>query len=141
MARNFVVQNFVDGIVEGVPFGEELGEGGFAFRGEPVEALVALVFLAPLAGEQALGLEAAEQGVKGAFLDGKAFVGQSLAEGVSVVLDAELGEDGDDEAAAAEFELEGVEEGFGPVGKGAHTVWSILCYIQYMVSSSILGNK
>jgi hypothetical protein len=105
-----VVEDVVEGVVDGVPFGEELGEDGFAFGGEAVEAFVALVFFAPLAGEELLGFEAAEEGVEGAFLDGEALVGEGFAEGVAVVLGAELGEDGDDEAAAAEFEAEGVEE-------------------------------
>jgi hypothetical protein len=112
-----VVQNFVQRIVDGVPLGEEESEGGFALRGEVVEAFVALVFFAPLAGEEALGFEAAEEGVEGAFLDGEAFVGEGFAESVAVVLGAKLGEDGDDEAAAAEFEAEGVEElGIGGIG-------------------------
>ena len=80
-----------------------------AFGGELVEAFVALVFFAPLAGEELLGFEAAEEGVEGAFLDGEAFVSEGFAEGVAVVFGSELGEDGDDKAAAAEFEAEGVE--------------------------------
>jgi hypothetical protein len=96
-------------IVDGVPLGEEESEGGFALRGKPIEALVALVFFAPLAGEEALGFEAAEEGIERAFLDGKTFVGERLAEGVAVVLNAQLGEDGDDETAAAEFEAKGIE--------------------------------
>ena len=35
-----------------------------------VEALVALIFFAPLAGQEALGFQAAEEWVKGAFVDG-----------------------------------------------------------------------
>ena len=81
-----MLEDVVDGVVDAVPLGEELGEDGFAFGGEPVEALVALVFFAPLAGEEALGFEAAEEGVEGAFLDGEAFVGEGFAEGVAVVL-------------------------------------------------------
>jgi hypothetical protein len=116
-----MVEDVLDGVVDGVPLGEELVEDGFAFGRELVEALVALVFFAPLAGEELLGFEAAEEGIEGALFDGKAFVGEGFAQGVAVVLGAELGEDGDDEAAAAEFEAEGVEDlgfdwGLGRVG-------------------------
>jgi len=129
------MEDVVDGVVDAVPLGEELGEDGFAGEGELVEALVALVFFAPLAGEEALGFEAAEEGVEGAFFDGEALVGESFAEGVAVVLSTELGEDGEDEAAAAELEAEGVENlgfdldldlGFGRVGVGVHTVCQLL---------------
>jgi hypothetical protein len=119
----------VQRLVDGVPFGEEKGKGGFALGREPVEAFVALVFFAPLAGEEALGFETAEEGVEGAFLDSKAFVGEGFAEGVTVVLGTELGEDGEDQAATAELEAEGVEElGFGRIGMGggSHTVCRLL---------------
>jgi hypothetical protein len=118
-----VLEDVVEGVVDGGPLGEELGEGGLAIGGEAVEALVALVFFAPLAGEEALGFEAAEEGIEGAFFDGEAFVGEGFAEGVTVVLGAELGEDGDDEAAATELEAEGVEDGGGGgLGRGGHAV-------------------
>jgi hypothetical protein len=105
-----VLQDVVDGPVDAVPFVEKLDEDGFAFGGKLVEALVALVLFTPLAGEKLLGFEAAKEGVEGAFFDGQALVGEGFAEGVAVVLDAELGQDGDDEAAAAEFETEGIED-------------------------------
>ena len=117
-----LIQDFVKRVVDDVPFGEELAEGGFALGGEAVEALVALIFFAPFAGEEALGFEAAEEGVESAFLDGEALVGEGFAEGVAVVLGTELGEDGDDEAAAAEFKAEGVELGVWRDWGGAHTV-------------------
>jgi hypothetical protein len=113
-----VLKDVGEGLVEGGPLGEEEGEEGFAGGGEGVEALIALVFFAPLAGEEALGFEAAKEGVEGAFFDGEALVGEGFAKGVAVVLVAELGENGEDEGAAAEFEAEGVEEG----GVGIHTV-------------------
>ena len=136
-----MVEDVLDGVVDGVPLGEELGEDGFAFGREFVETFVALVFFAPLAGEELLGFEAAEEGVQGAFFNGKAFVGEGLAEGVAVVLGAELGEDGDDEAAAAEFEAEGVEDlgfdlGLRRVGCWFHTVCQLLYDVQCVMSSS-----
>ena len=81
------MEDVIDGVVDGVPLGEELGEDGFAFRGEFVEALVALVFFAPLAGEEALGFETAEEGVEGAFFDGQTLVGEGFAEGVAVMFE------------------------------------------------------
>jgi len=125
-----MVQDFVKRVVDGVPLGEEEGEGGFALLGEPVEALVAFVFFAPLAGEEALGFEAAEEGVEGAFLDGEAFVGEGFAEGVAVMLGAELGEDRDDQAAAPEFEAEGVEE-LGFWGVEIKWVGHTVCQLLY----------
>jgi hypothetical protein len=113
-------EDFVEGGVDGVPFGEELGEDLLAVGGEAVEAFVAFFFFAPLAGEEGLGFEAAEERVEGGFFDGEAFVGEGFAEGVAVVLLAELGEDGEDEASTAEFEFEGVE-GCGFLW-GGHTV-------------------
>jgi hypothetical protein len=51
-------------------------------RGESVEALVALVFLAPFAGEETLGFQPTQHGVKRAFLDLEAGITEDLAEGV-----------------------------------------------------------
>jgi len=119
-----VLEDVVDGVVDAVPLGEELGEDGFALGGELVEALVALVLFAPLAGEELLGFEAAEEGVEGAFFNGQALVGEGFAQGVAVVLGAELSEDCNDQAATAEFETEGIEDlGLrGRVGGRIHTV-------------------
>jgi hypothetical protein len=64
-----VLEDVVDGVVDAVPLGDELGEDEFAVGGELVEPLVALVLLAPLAGEKLLRFEAAEKGVEGAFFD------------------------------------------------------------------------
>ena len=73
-----VLEDVVDGVVDAVPLGEELGEDGFAFGGELVEALVALVLFAPLAGEEALGFEAAKEGVEGAFFDARPWSARAL---------------------------------------------------------------
>jgi hypothetical protein len=100
----------IQGRVDAFPFREELLEHGFAVRGEDVKALVALVFFAPLADEEALGLETAQQGIQSAFIDGHAVVGESFAEGVAVLLGAELGEDGEDEGAATKLEAKVFEE-------------------------------
>jgi hypothetical protein len=55
--------------IDASPFGEQMGEHWGALRREPVEALFALIFLAPFAEEQPLGLEATQQGIQRAFVD------------------------------------------------------------------------
>ena len=49
-------------------------------RLQPVEALVALFFLAPLAGQQTLGFKPAQQRIERAFVDHQAVVRQRLAQ-------------------------------------------------------------
>ena len=83
--------HLVDGAVDGCPLDEQLLEGGGAVGREAVEALVALFFLAPFAGQQALRLQAAEQRVEGALLNVDPDIGERLAQGVAVVLVAKLG--------------------------------------------------
>lgn len=128
LIRGFVIRNFVipgclirnDGADRGVdalPFGQQLGEDGLAFGGEAVEAFVAFFVLAPFADQQALGFEAAEQWVEGAFVDVHAVLGESFAEGVTVLLGTEGGKDGENEAAAAEFQAKVIE------GFGAHSLY------------------
>ena len=96
---------------------------------EAVEALLALVFLAPLAGEQALALEPAEERVEGAFVDGEALVGECLPERVAVVLVPELDEHGQHQAAPAELQPE-VLEVVGVLGWGVGV--SHVCAAQCM---------
>jgi hypothetical protein len=105
----------VDGGVELLPFGKKLGEDGGALRGKAVEALVAFFVLAPLAGEEALGFEAAQEGVEGAFVDRKALLGEGFAEGITVLLGAQGGQNAEGKAAAAEFKAE-IFEGLGVHG-------------------------
>jgi len=102
-----------NGSVHGLPFFEQRGENGFAAGREAIEALVALVFLAPLAGEQALGFKAAQERVERAFLDLHAVRGQSLAKGVSVMLLPELGQNCEDQAAAAKLKAKIFKRVFG----------------------------
>jgi hypothetical protein len=127
----FLIQGFVirdglvrddgaDGGVDALPFGQQLGEDGFAFGREEVEALVAFFVLAPFAGQQALGFESAEEGVEGAFVDVHALLGEGFAEGVTVLLGTEGGEDGENEAAAAEFQAKVVE------GIGVHRLYCVI---------------
>src|SRR5436305_14643360 len=81
------------------PFGVEAGEDRLALGGEAVEALVA-PFLAPFAGQQALRLEPAQQGVERALLDRQARFFERVAQGVAVPLLAQGSEHGEDERAA-----------------------------------------
>ena len=75
-----------------------------AVAGETVEALVALLLLAPFADQQTLALQPPKQRIESVFVDGHAAVGEGLAQRIAVVLLAELGEDGQNEAAPSEFQ-------------------------------------
>ena len=55
---SLVLEDAGDGGVEPAPFGVQLAHDAVAGRGEAVEALVALVLLAPLAGQEALATRA-----------------------------------------------------------------------------------
>ena len=61
-----------------------------------VEPLVAFVFLAPLADEQAPTFQAPQQRIERALVDVEAPRGQGLAQRVAVVFGAQLGQHGDD---------------------------------------------
>ena len=111
---------------------EQLGEDLLAVAGEAVKPLVALVFFAPFAGEQALGFEAAQQRVERAFVDLQAAFGEGFAQGVAVVLLAKLGQHCQGQAAAAEFQAEVFEEVFGEGHAVPHTL-----YINYCITYSV----
>ena len=96
--------------VDLLKLGQEEFEDLAALLGKLVEALPAIVFLAPFAFEEALGFKAAEERVKSAFVDLDAERSKVLAEGIAVMLSPELGEDRDDEQAAAQFQPEIIEE-------------------------------
>ena len=84
--------------------------------GESIEALLALVLLAPLAGEEALRLEPSQQRIERPFVDRQAALGERLAQRVAVVLGAELAEHGEHQAAAPQLEAQVLEEsGLGGV--------------------------
>ena len=67
-------------MIEALPFRQELLEDLAAVRRQAVEALLAAAFLAPFAGQQLLGLEAAEQGVERALVDVEAEIGEGLSQ-------------------------------------------------------------
>src|ERR1700693_4588237 len=89
--------------VDTLPLDQQLFENQLSVGRETVETLVALVFLAPLADQQALGLQAAKQRIERAFVDGHAMIGQGLAQGVTVVFSAQRRQYSQGKAAAAEF--------------------------------------
>jgi hypothetical protein len=122
-----------DGGVDGVPLVEQASEDLFAIGREAVEALVAFVFFAPLAGEKSLGFEAAEKRIERAFVDLKTALGQLFAERVAVVFLPELGQDGQGEAAAAELKAKIFERVVScchcscPYTAVPHTLYFIYC--------------
>ena len=91
------------GEVDLLPVGEERLQYRSPIGRQPVEALVAILLLAPFADEQPLIFEPSQQWIEGAFLDVQAAVRQRLLQRVSVVLDSQLGEHGHHEATAAEL--------------------------------------
>src|SRR5579871_1723663 len=112
--------------VDGFPVGEELFEDFGADGRKPVKTFIALVRFAPFAEKEALGFEAAEERVEGAFFDLHAAVGEGFAEGVAVLLGAKAGEDGQDQGAAAKLKAKVFEES-GGVFAGRHIVYGIHC--------------
>lgn len=100
----------IEGGIDLLQFGEELFENGAAVAGKFVEAFLAIVFFPPFALEQTLSLEPPEEGIERAFIDLDSERRQVLAQGIAVMLASELGEDRDDEEAAAEFEPQDIEK-------------------------------
>ena len=114
----------------------------FAVAGEAVKPLVALVFLAPLAGQQPLGLQAPQQRVERAFVDLQAALGQGLAQRVAVVLLAKLRQHCQSQAAAPQFQAKVLEEVFGEGHAVPHTLYNNTLYrTQCMMSSAIVRNS
>src|SRR4051812_14753397 len=96
-SMSVVLENAGEGGVDAAPLRLEQREDAAAVRGEAIEPFLPLVFFAPLAREQALALEPAEQRVQSAFVDRQASLGERLPEGVAVMLAAELPEHGQHE--------------------------------------------
>ena len=89
-----------------MPLGEQQFQDFGAGSGEQVEALFSLLFLAPLAGQESLAFQPAQQGVERAFIDLQAVLREGFAQRVTVLLAAQRRQDGQYQAAAAEFETE-----------------------------------
>src|SRR5215469_5102757 len=63
-----LLENCLERLQQVFPVKQKLGQDEFSLRRETIEALVALVLLAPLAGEETLALEAAQQRVERALI-------------------------------------------------------------------------
>jgi len=135
----FLLQNCVDRGIEVAPLGEQLVENKGAVGGEEVKALLALFFLAPLAVQEPLCFEPAQQGVERAFINLQAMLGESFTQRVAVLLAAQRRQHGQHQAAAAKFEAE-VFKGFGTHWDyhAPHPVLHTLCATQYIMSRTFL---
>src|ERR1700729_2428553 len=130
------LKNSIQRYVDAFPFVQQLLENLLADRRQAIEALVALIFFAPLTYQQALGFQAAQERVERTFVDSQAVVGQGLAQGVAILFGSEWSQDCNDQAPAAELQLQVLEQVSVVVG----TVRHIVCGIHYM-SHSTLSTK
>ena len=80
-----------------------------AVRRQPVEPLGPPVLLAPLAVQQALGLEPAQQRVERVLLDVHPLLAERLAKRIAVVLGPQLSEHRDDDGASTQLETQVLE--------------------------------
>src|SRR6185437_1137992 len=97
-----------------------------------VEALVPLIFFPPLAGQQPLGFQPAEQRVQSAFIDLQAMGSQRLPQCITVMLLTKLGQYRENQRSPAQFETKIFEK------IGVHdleTMWHIVCYTHYVPHS------
>lgn len=99
-----------EGRVDLFQLGEELLENGAALTRKAVKALLAIIFLAPLAFQKALVFKSAEQRIKRAFVHLDPERGEILAQGVTVVFLAQLGEDGNGEKPAPQLEAQVIKK-------------------------------
>ena len=134
-----LLKNPVQGRVNALPLGEQRLQDGFAFRGEAVKPLVALVFLAPFADQKALALQASQERIQGAFINGHAVIGERFSEGIAVLFGAKHDEDGENERAAAELETEIFEERVVVV-TGRHIVYGIHC-VAHRLNCQVLFSR
>src|SRR5690348_12668535 len=135
-----LLEDAFDGGVDGAPLREQLPQDAFAVAGQPVEALVALVLLAPLAHQQSLGLQAAQRRVEGAFVDAHAVGGQGLPEGVAVLLAAQLGQHRQAQGSPAQLQAEVLEDGaIHGLSCMPYRVRHIVYVIQYKQSRALRG--
>ena len=92
--------------IDALPFFQQLIEDALAAAREVVEALVALLFLTPLAHQEALGFQPAEERIQCVFVDGHAAVGEGFAQRIAVMFIAELGKYSQDQASATQLQAE-----------------------------------
>ena len=104
-------QDVVEGGVEAAPLDEEQRQHALALDRQPVEPLVAFALFPPLADEQPLGFQPAQQRVKRAFVDHEAVFREDFAQRVAVLFRAKCREHGDGEAPPPKLQPEVVEQG------------------------------
>src|SRR3954454_10155255 len=103
-------ENAGERAIDGLPLGDEEIQHASAIRGQLVEPLGALVLLTPLAGQQALTLEAPQQRIQRAFFHEQTLVLEHPPQCVAVLLDAERREHRHSQAPAAELQPQVVEK-------------------------------
>ena len=99
-----LLQNCVDGGIDAAPLGEQQVEDLSTAGGEEVKTLFALFFLTPLAGQKSLGFQAAQEGIKRAFINLQAVLGEGFAQRVTVLFTAQGRQNRQHQATTAEFE-------------------------------------
>src|SRR6185312_9845704 len=129
-------ENPLERRVDAFPLGRELLQDQLAVGGQTIETLIALLFLAPFADQQALALQPAQQRIQSAFIDLHALLGKRFAQGVAIAFVPQFSQHRQDQAAAPEFKPQ-VFENFGvhrPFYRVLHSVWHTLYAIQYLLS-------
>ena len=118
-------ENAIQRRVDASPFGEQLRQHLRASLRQPVEAFIALRVLPPLADQEPLGFEPAQQRVQRAFVHCQPVLGEQLAEGVAVPLLPQRRQHGHREAAAPELEAEVLKRG-----------WIVIATVRHILSST-----
>ena len=90
-------------VIDPVPLHQQILQRRLAIGREPIKALLPLLLLAPLAGQQALRLKPPQQRIERTLLDRQALIRQRLAQGVPVVLHPELSQHREHQAASPQL--------------------------------------
>src|SRR5690349_24861978 len=116
-----LLEELFHGVVEAPPAGGQLTVEPAAGGAQDVVATRRALARAPLADQDALCLEPAQQGIEGALLDRHAAGRQGLPQLVAVAQRAQLGQGCEDDHAAAQLQLQLLE---GAVHHAPYsTVW------------------
>jgi len=81
-----LLENYVHGNVNGLPFSKQALKHLFAVWREPVKPLVAFVFFTPFACKQALCFKPSKQRIKSVLVHFQSVVGECFAERITVSL-------------------------------------------------------
>jgi uncharacterized protein len=123
-----------------VQLGRELFEDLLARRGQPVEALLALILLAPLAHEKPLALEPAQERVERSLVDLEPRLFERFPQRVPVSLGSQLREDRQREAPPPDLQPQVLEKaGTRPVRTLFHIVYATQCMRHGIVRQRILS--